>query len=98
MKYETNKYIYNFHHFQKIRSFSDSIFNGKTTVSGTDKKQNNLLANNLQFNSKDKPRRKVAKKKKRITFEIINALYEEQVLTFNAFKSEVLPLRPSQGK
>ena len=29
--------------FRMIRSFSDNTFNDKTTISETDKKQNNLL-------------------------------------------------------
>ena len=98
LKYETNKYICDFQHSRKIRTFGGTIFNGKTTVSGIDKKQSNLLVNNLQFNSKAKPRPKAAKEENRNTFESIDALYERQVLTINAFESKVLPLKPSQEK
>ena len=38
LKYETNKYVYNFQKFQGIRYFGDSIFNGKITISEVDKK------------------------------------------------------------
>ena len=98
LKYETNKYTCNFQHSQKISLFGGSIFNGKTTVSGIDKKQSNLLVNNLQCNSNAKPKRKAAKKKKRNTFEGINGLYEGQALNIKAFEIEILPLQPSQGK
>ena len=40
--YETSKYVLNFKQFKTIRSFSDSIFNGKTIQDENDKKQNNL--------------------------------------------------------
>ena len=76
LKYERNKYICDCQHSRKIKPFGGTIFNGKTTVSGIDKKQNNLLVNNLQFNSKAKPRAKAAKEKNRNTFESIDALYE----------------------
>ena len=38
LKYETNKYVYNFQKFQGIRYFGDSIFNGKITINEVDKK------------------------------------------------------------
>ena len=84
-KNETNKYIYDLQHFQMIRSFVDNICNVNTTVNEADKKHSDLLVNNLEFNNKAKARPKAAKKKKRNTFENINALYEGQVLTLNAF-------------
>ena len=43
LKYETKKYIYDSQQFKAIRSFGDSIFNGKVTKSEVDNKQSNLL-------------------------------------------------------
>ena len=43
LKYETSKCIYGFQKFQTIRSFGDSIYNGNSTISETDQKQNSLL-------------------------------------------------------
>ena len=36
LKYEINKYVYNFQKFQGIRYFGDSIFDGKITISEAD--------------------------------------------------------------
>ena len=47
LKQETSKHVYDFQHFQTIRFLGDSIFNGKFTMSDTDKKHGNLLENNL---------------------------------------------------
>ena len=38
LKYETDKYVYDFWQFRTKRSFSDSIFNSKNTKSEADKK------------------------------------------------------------
>ena len=43
LKYETKKYIYDSQQFKAIRSFRDSIFNGKVTKSEVNNKQSNLL-------------------------------------------------------
>ena len=52
LKCETNKCVYNFQQFQMIRSFGDSILNGKVTISEADKNQSNLFENVLEFNTK----------------------------------------------
>ena len=39
LKYEANKFVYDFQKFQTIRSFGDSICNVKITTSKADKKQ-----------------------------------------------------------
>ena len=54
MKYKTDKCIYGFQQFQAIRSFGDSIVNGRITISEANEKQSNLLENILQFNYKVK--------------------------------------------
>ena len=43
LKYEANKFVYDFQKFQTIRSFGDSICNVKITTSKADKKQSNWL-------------------------------------------------------
>ena len=43
LKYEANKFVYDFQKFQTIRSFGDSICNVKITTSKVDKKQSNWL-------------------------------------------------------
>ena len=53
-KYKTDKCIYGFQQFQAIRSFGDSIVNGRITISEANEKQSNLLENILQFNYKVK--------------------------------------------
>ena len=42
LKYETNKYIYEFQQFQMIKHFRDCIFTGKITINEADKKQCDL--------------------------------------------------------
>ena len=39
-----------------------------------------------------------SKDKKRNTFESVNALYESRELILNAFKSEISPIKETQGK
>ena len=64
LKCETNKYVYNFQQFQMIRSFGDSILNGKVTISEADKNQSNLFENVLEFNTKVTQDLKQIKRKK----------------------------------
>ena len=64
MKCETNKYVYNFQQFQMIRSFGDSILNGKVTISEADKNQSNLFEKVLEFNTKVTQDLKQIKRKK----------------------------------
>ena len=61
------------------------------------KKQSNLLK---ELNDKLRLRPKASKKKKSIndTSENINALYQGQELTLNAFKSGIFPLKTIQWK
>ena len=50
--------------FLTKRSFEDSIFNGKITISEADEKRIDLSENILDFNKKARLRTKVDKKKK----------------------------------
>ena len=62
-----------FNNFKRIRSFCDSIYNNKITISEVNKKQNNLLINILDFNGKSRSRSKVDQKKIINTLENVNA-------------------------
>ena len=86
MVYEINKYVFNFQQFKTIRSFEDSIFNGKTKLDEADKKQSNLLKNILEFNHKARLGAKADKKKKKDTYENLYALYEGRELVSNIYK------------
>ena len=35
LKYETNKYIYDFQQFETIRSFGNSVYTGKVEIDGS---------------------------------------------------------------
>ena len=71
---ELNKYIYDFRIFRTKRSFGDSVFAGKITISGADKKQSNLLEVILNFNNKVRQGSKADKEKKSNTYESANSL------------------------
>ena len=71
---ELNKYIYDFRIFRTKRSFGDSVFAGKITISEADKKQSNLLEVILNFNNKVRQGSKADKEKKSNTYESANSL------------------------
>ena len=56
LKYETNKYVFDFQQFETIRSFGDSIYNGKSNIDEAEMKQTNLLENIMGFSNKSRPR------------------------------------------
>ena len=58
LKYETNKYVYNFQQFETIRSWDDSIFSEKISISQAEEDQSSLLKNIVEFNNKSRPRTK----------------------------------------
>ena len=45
LKHQANKYMYGFQKFEKIRSFSDSIYTRKINTNKNYKDQDNLLEN-----------------------------------------------------
>ena len=53
---EYSKYKYSFRNVPTIRSFGESIYNSKTTVSEANKQQRNLLNAILQLNDKVRPK------------------------------------------
>lgn len=52
LKQVSNKYAYDFQQFPKKKSFSDSIFNGTTSISAADKKTKQFIRK--YFNSEEK--------------------------------------------
>ena len=62
LKYETNKYVFDFQRFEIIRSFGESIYNGKINIDEAEMKQTNLLENIMNFSNKSKSK-KIKKRK-----------------------------------
>ena len=61
--------------------------------------KSNLLENMMKFDNKSNPKTKESKaKKKKKSFDSVNALYEGREITFNAFISEIFPVKATQGK
>ena len=55
-KFETNRYIFDFQKLETIRSFGDSIYNGKNNIKQAETEQTNLLENTVDFSNKYRPR------------------------------------------
>ena len=70
LKYETNKYVYDFQQFETIRSFGESIYTGKTNINQTEMDQTNLLENIIEFNNKSKPKIKEGQDKNEILLTV----------------------------
>ena len=70
LKYETNKYVYDFQQFETIRSFGESIYTGKTNINQTEMDQTNLLENIIEFNNKSKPKIKEGQGKNEILLTV----------------------------
>ena len=51
--YKTNKYKYDFQQYDTIRSFGDSIYNGKVSIDEADIDQSSLLDGLTDFNDLD---------------------------------------------
>ena len=68
--WESSKYKYSFRNVPTIRSFGDSLFNGKITISEADKQQSNLLKAILQLNDKVRSRSKADKDEKQILMKV----------------------------
>ena len=58
LKYETNKYIYNFQQFEMIRSFGDNIYTCKISTDEAEMDVSNLLENMVEFNNKTRPKKR----------------------------------------
>ena len=98
MKYETNKYRFDFQQFITIRSFGDIIYNCKINKKEAEKKQNNLFENIVNFNNKSRPKFKKDREEKQNTLDSINALCEGRELILNAFRSGISPMKDKPEK
>ena len=63
LKFETKKYICDFHQYQPIRSFGASIYTCKSKILEVEEDllkniQGNLLKNIVEFNNKSRPKTK----------------------------------------
>ena len=101
MIYEKKLYPFNSQQTETIKSFGDIISNGKVTLGKADKKQNNLLRNILEFNTRVRPKSKGDEKKKRNNYESINFKIKATVskywnifqLVYNHLLSTILQLK-----
>ena len=60
--------------------------------------QSNLLKESIEFNDGPRPRTPEGKDKKRNIYESACALYEDWELILNAFKTQIFPIKETQGK
>ena len=91
-------YIYDFHQYETIRSFDDSIYTRKSNMVEAEEDRSNILKNIVEFNDKSRPTSKVDKNKKRDTYESAYALYEGQELTLNAFRKRIFAIKATESK
>ena len=56
--YKANKYKYDFQQYETIRSFGESIYAGKITRDDAEEDQSNLFKNIVEFNEKNKNKRR----------------------------------------
>ena len=79
---KANKFKYDFHQYETIRSFGESIYTGKINIDIAEIDQTNLLENMVNFNNKSGLKNKEGKAKK--TFDSESALCKGRELTLNA--------------
>ena len=60
--------------------------------------QSNLLENMVKFNNKSTSKTKEGKGKKENTFDSVSTLHECRLLTLNAFRSGIFPIKATQRK
>ena len=86
-----NKYVYNFHQFEKIRSFAKNIFAHEIDLDDADMNQSNLLLEIIDFNKNTKSRNFSKKiKQEGDALKSLNAL--------EYFESRIFPLQPTECK
>ena len=78
--YKTNKYKYDFQQYDTIRSFGDSICNGKISIDEDEIDQDSLLDGLTDFNDRSRLKTAEGKNKNRNTYESACPLYEGRVL------------------
>ena len=103
LKYKTKNYIYNFQWYETIRSFGKSVYAGKINIDEAEMDQSNSVKNLVEFNNKfrwrtTESKKKKKKRKKRGTYESPYSLYQGQESIFNAFKSEIFPIKTTKGE
>ena len=98
MKQNIYIYIYNFHQYETIKSFDDSIYTRKSNMVEAEEDRSNISKNIVEFNDKSRPTSKEDKNKKRDTYESAYALYEGQELTLNAFRKRIFAIKATESK
>ena len=63
---KTKKHLYNFQHFETIKSFANKIFASKIALDDLNKDQIDLLLEAVKLNKDTKPKEIVRKKEKEI--------------------------------
>ena len=56
LRYETIRYRYHIQQSETVRSFGDSIYNGKISIDEAEMEQTNLVENIVDFSNKSRPR------------------------------------------
>ena len=97
LQHKPNKCLCHIKKFEAIRSFSE-VFILVNIIKKAEMNQPNLLEKREKFNNKSKPKTKEGNDKKRNTFDIVNAHYEDQDLPLNVFRSRKFPIKAIQGK
>ena len=82
----------------KQKNYTQDFHTRKARIVEVEEDQSNLLKNIVEFNNKFRPITKKGKDKKGDIYESAQALYEGREVTLNAFKSEVLPKKTTQGE
>ena len=65
LKYETNKYIFDFQQFETVRSFGDNIYTGKSSIDEAQMDQSNFLENMVQCDNKTRQNKKNVTEKRK---------------------------------
>ena len=87
--YKTFKHTYDFREFKTIRTFGESIYNGKITLEEADESQSDLLGEIKNFNDKTRPQTFKKKQMKEHTLSTLNNFYEAREMVLNGFKSKI---------
>ena len=97
LKYQTNKYTYDFKQFEKIRFFGDNIYTGKVNIDEAEMNQSNLLENVVKFNNNSRPKSKEHREKRDI-YESTYGFHEGRKLTLSAFKNRIFQIKATQDE
>ena len=87
--YQTCKHTYDFRKFKTIRTFGESIYNGKITLEEADESQSDLLGEIKNFNDKTRPQTFKKKQMKEDTLSTLNNFYDAREMVLNDFKSKI---------